>query len=304
MLFDLVDGFGDRNAGIFLQAYRLHDTGAKLLNVALSRAREGIVVFANLTFLDQKLPTDAFLRGVLVEMQRTGQVLDVREILQLRPVADELGSLQSKVELDPEALRTGLFPGPDFDQLWREDLRAAKQSIVIFSGFITPDRVMQLVDVLQERIASGVRVRCVTRPPDRNGTIPESSGRSALLALESIGAVVDLRSEIHEKVVIVDGRVVWFGSLNPLSHTQRTSELMARVDDSEVATHLTGILSLRRRTSDQLAEGRFADAENPRCEKCGSLTVLIRGQYGPFFRCCEKCGWTCSLQNQHRARRR
>src|SRR4029077_16878621 len=58
MLLDLVDSVGERNAGIFLQADQLEDSGAKLMNVALSRAREGLVVVANLTFLDQKLPSN------------------------------------------------------------------------------------------------------------------------------------------------------------------------------------------------------------------------------------------------------
>jgi hypothetical protein len=38
----------------------------------------------------------------------------------------------------------------------------------------------------------------------------------------------ETRCDIHEKVVIVDDEITWFGSLNPLSHTNRTDEMMAR----------------------------------------------------------------------------
>lgn len=295
LLIDLVDSVGERNAGIFLQANRLDDSGAKLLNVALSRAKEGVVIFANLTFLDRKLPHDALLRRVLFEIQRIGEVIDVHDILRLRPVADDLRAFSSSIDLDPDAIRSGLFRGPDFERLCKHDLSSAKQSIVILSGFITLDRIAQLADGLRERVAAGVRVRCVTRPPDRNGSMPEDVGLSALRALEGIGATIDLRSDIHEKAIIIDNKIVWFGSLNPLSHGHRTTELMARIDDTSVAAHLAGILSVRRRSLDERTAGAFVDAENPRCEICGGWSVFVRGRYGPFFRCFRNDGWKSSL---------
>lgn len=296
LVLDLVDSIGERNVGLFLQANQLEDTGAKLQNVALSRAKEAIVVVANLTFLDAKLPGDAILRGLLHDLQRAGRIVDVRDVLALRPVLYDLRRFGPQPDIDPEALRTGLFGGRDFARLARLDMEEAKESIVIFSGFITPDRTAAMGDLLRHRIAEGVRVRCVTRPPRFNGTIAEELGRSALEALEALGAIVDLRSEIHEKVVLVDGRVAWFGSLNPLSHTARTSELMARVEDPALVQHLVGLLSIRRRP----AGGSDADsivAENPRCEKCGGWSVFFRrGRFGPFFACeNSECHWSQSL---------
>ncbi len=247
LVLDLVDSIGERNAGIFLQANRLDDIGAKLQNVALSRAKEAIIIVANLTFLDAKLPGDAILRGLLHDVQRAGRIIDVRDVLALRPVFEDMRRFEPRPELDPEALRTGLFGGRDFARTARIDMEQAKESIVIFSGFITPDRVAAMGDLLRRKIVEGVKVRCVTRPPARNGSIPEELGRSALEALEGLGAIVDLHAEIHEKVVLIDRRIAWFGSLNPLSHTARTSELMARVDDTIFAQHLAELLAIRRR---------------------------------------------------------
>jgi phosphatidylserine/phosphatidylglycerophosphate/cardiolipin synthase-like enzyme len=170
-------------------------------------------------------------------------------------------------------------------------MEQAKKSIVIFSGFITPDRVAAMGDLLRRKIAEGVKVRCVTRPPSRNGSIPEELGRSALEALEGLGAIVDLHAEIHEKVVLIDGRIAWFGSLNPLSHTARTSELMARLDNTILAQHLAGLLRVRRRQADA-SESDGIVAENPRCERCGHWSVLIRGRFGLFFACeNSECEW-------------
>jgi hypothetical protein len=291
MIIDLVDSVGERRAGIFLQANQLNDSGARLMNVALSRAQEGLIIVGNLTFLDQKLPSDAILRGLLHDLQRLGRIIDVRDILALYPILEDLKCFGSQPDLDPETIRTGLFGGRDFAKLCRLDMENARKSIVIFSGFITPERAAKMGDVLRAKINEGVKVRCVTRPPNRNGSMPEELGKSALAALEAIGAAVDLRNEIHEKVVLIDNRIAWFGSLNPLSHTARTTELMARVDDSGVASHIASILSLRRRSIEEFDQGAAAEAENPRCEECGGWSVLVRGRYGPFFRCAQGCDW-------------
>ncbi|MCE9553993.1 MAG: AAA family ATPase [Planctomycetes bacterium] len=301
MVLDLVDSVGERNAGIFLQANQLVDSGAKLMNVALSRAQHGLVIVANLTFLDQKLPSDAILRGLLHDIQRMGQIVDVTDVLSLRPFLDDLKTFGAQPEIDPEALRTGLFRGKDFTRLCRHDMEAASKSIVVFSAFITPERAAQMGEVFRRKIGEGIKVRCVTRPPDRNGSIPEELGRAALMALEAIGVAIDLRSAIHEKVVLIDNRIAWFGSLNPLSHTPHTSELMARVVDPGLALHIARVLSVRRRSDEEWERGAAAEAENPRCEKCGGWSVLVHGKFGPFFRCVNHDGWT---QNVDAAKRR
>lgn len=302
MVLDLVDSVGERNVGIFLQANQLDDSGAKLFSVALSRAQQGLVIVANLTFLDQKLPSDAVLRGLLHDLQRKARIIDVRDVLALRPILDDLRRFSSQPNLDPECLRTGLFGGRDFAKLCRFDMENAQQSIVVFSGFITTERAAQMGDLFRLKIAHGLKVRCVTRPPNRNGTIPEEQGRAALAALESLGVAIDLRNDIHEKAVLIDNRIVWFGSLNPLSHTARTSELMARVDNAGITAHIASILSVKRRTPEEFENGAAAEPENPRCENCGGWSVLIRGRYGLFFGCASGCKWTQDINSARRRR--
>lgn len=96
------------------------------MNVALGRAQCALVIVANLTFLDQKLPSDTILRGLLYDIQRFGQVLNVRDVLALYPILDDLKSFDSRGELDPESLRTGLFRGDDFEKLCHFDMENAE----------------------------------------------------------------------------------------------------------------------------------------------------------------------------------
>jgi hypothetical protein len=290
IVFDLVDSLGEYNPGIFLQATSLNETGAKLLNVALSRPKSLIAVIANRTYLDAHLPGDAILRGVLYQLQETGRVIDAKDILALRPIIDDLASLSANVSLDPESVRTGLFNNADFTRLVECDFRSASKSIVIFSGFITPQRIAQIGDILRRKIGEGVAIRCVTRPPNRNGSISFEQGEAAIQALRQLGVVVDLRAHIHEKVIIIDEDICWFGSLNALSHTDRTSELMARIRGRDVAIYIDRMLAAIRRRADA---GIRVKAENPVCPKCNCETVLMKGKFGLFFKC-QRCNWTVS----------
>jgi hypothetical protein len=282
---------GGRSIGRFLQGDHEDDDGAKLLNVAVSRAREHLVIVANLTYLDGRLPSGALLRKILFEIQASGQVLDAREILSLQPA--DLRGLRRPVDIDLETQRTGLFKQKDFDTVFCADVSQANASVVIFSAFVTPERVGSYGDLFRQKILEGVKIRCVTRPPQSNGSIPPERGREALDALEGIGVIVDCRRDLHQKVVIVDDRVVWFGSLNPLSHTGRTDEVMMRALAPGFASELARQIAIRTVKRDDDSKSSAVQSENPRCDKCGGRTFYFWSNRlrRPFFACEGDCKW-------------
>ena len=291
MVLDIPDSVGDYGVGLFLQANTLDDAGAKLFNVAISRAKEHLVVFANLTYLDDKLPGDSFLRDILFQMQERGTVIDVQDVIALRPIYEGLEKLQHNIDVDLEGGENGLFNQKDFTVVCMADLAQAQKSITIFSGFITPQRVASYGDLFRQKINEGVKIRSVTRPPANNGSIPEEDGRRALQALEGMGVVIDLRQKIHEKVVLIDDQIVWFGSLNPLSHTSATAEMMARLENQETTLQVASFLALGRSSAVDMENGKSAVKENPTCPSCGTWTVYKTGRYGPYFDCEKVCGW-------------
>ena len=59
-----------RMLGQFLQGVPPKQVGARLINVAVSRAKNHLIVLANLTYLDRLLPSASLLRGILYDMQR------------------------------------------------------------------------------------------------------------------------------------------------------------------------------------------------------------------------------------------
>ena len=291
MIIDVPDSLGERYVSLFAQAGSPEDAGSKLFNVAVSRAKEQVIFVANLDYLDAKLPADAFLRGLLHEASTKGRIVDVRDVLAMWPIAEDLKRIGRPFELDTETMRSGLFRQTDFEAVCGADIERATKGIAIYSGFVTPQRVAAYEPLFRRKIAEGVKIRCITRPPNRNGSIPVDLGRDALNGLEAMGCIVDTRWNIHEKVVIIDDEILWFGSLNPLSHTNRTDEMMARVTGKPAALQLSAFMAVTSSLSAEKAEGLSVIGENPRCPECGRRTTYRLGSYGPFWQCEEECGW-------------
>ena len=218
MVIDIPDSLGERNVGMFCQAEDPDESGAKLFNVAVSRTRAGLIFVANLAYLDARLPNNAFLRDLLHIAQTRGKVIDARNVIGLWPIADDLRNFGHPFDLDPETIRSGLFRQRDFDTIFTADIERAKKGIAVFSGFVTPQRVAEYELLFRRKLAEGVPIRCITRPPQRNGSIPSEKGREALDALEAMGCCVDTRWDIHEKVAIIDDDCLVRFSQSPVLH--------------------------------------------------------------------------------------
>lgn len=296
LIIDIPDSEPHKTAGMFLVADNAEDSGAKLFNVAISRTQYQLIIVANLEYLDKKLPAYAFLRDYLARMSKYGKVVDARDVIALYPIVHDLKKYGEPFNLSKETLKTGLFSEKDFSLVCREDMKRAKNRIDIFSGFVTSQRISVYESIIREKTNNGVVVRCVTRPPRTNGSITKEEGKIALNALETWGCIVDTRASIHEKAVIIDDEIVWFGSLNPLSHTTKTNEMMARVESTEIASQILNFLSINKKRREQGS----SEGENPRCPECRSRTSYCTGQYGGFWRC-EECDWTQNATQKMRS---
>ena len=123
-------------------------------------------------------------------------------------------------------------------------------------------------------------------------------GVAALNKLEEIGCVVDTRWDIHEKVILIDDEIAWVGSLNPLSHSSSTSEVMLRITGREIAEQLSEFMSIDSNGMNTNTSNLSVRKENPSCESCGSRSVYRTGKYGPFWECENTCGWKKSLKEK------
>jgi hypothetical protein len=294
MVLDLVDGMPRLFAGRWFQAVELEEDGTRLLNVALSRAKEQLVVIADLRWLDAKLPAQSMLRRVLVDMQRRGETIDARQVLGRWPYQEELRRhLGAALPRDIVLPENATLNESEFMQVLPLECRKASGGIAIFSPFVTTGGVARVVDVLRERVQAGVKVRCVVRPPDGNGSMGEEPWWEGVNALRAAGVVVEQCAGMHQKLLLIDDKVTWFGSLNILSHSGNTRELMVRLEGEETALTMAGLLALGRRVDAKQARGASYVRHNPECEVCGSETrFVVSTKRKSHFWACTACDKT------------
>lgn len=299
MLLDLPDSLGAR-LGRFLQATGLEEDGARLLNVAASRARHHVVLLGNFEHLRAKAPHDGFVCRLLVHFEQCGEALDLAALLPLaeRDWIDGLHRvLPGGFDL-PEGA-AGAFTEGTFYPAFARDLLRARHSILILSPFATGPGTSRWADALRAAIARGVHVRVVTRPAEEVRGGGTSEVTELVRGLRQMGVAVDLRARMHEKIAMLDGRVLWHGSLNILSHRD-TSESMLRLESAAACQQLRRFLAPPAGRREEEAP-EFELAGNPQCPKCGGATVWNEGQHGIWFEC-ENAGCGGKVDARRRVR--
>jgi hypothetical protein len=282
MLLDLTDSTGVR-LGRFLQATRLEEDGARLLNVAASRARQHILVIGNFEYLRARAPREGFVRRLVDHFEENGEALDVNTLL---PIADREW-IDGLHRVFPESFdfpdgAAGAFTETTFYPAFRKDIARARESIVIFSPFSTGNGTTRWVDLLRMALARGVKTRILTRPPNEFGGGSKGEIIELVRELRKLGIAIDLRARMHEKIAIIDGHILWHGSLNILSHRD-THESMLRIESRTACEQLSRFISTP--AGKKGTNHSFDESENPECPKCGGPTIWNIGRYGIYFRC-------------------
>ncbi|MFI9818239.1 AAA domain-containing protein [Saccharothrix variisporea] len=234
VVIDTVAGAGDK-VGFFYEGTGLSSATCRLLNVAVSRAQDHLVVVADVDFLSRNLKPHGEAALMVDYLRRHAHRLDVGDLVPFRAAADLAG-------LDPQELtRPAFFPADEVPRAVAWDIAHARRSIDIYCAFLDADPVDRWLSKLRPRIDGGLRVTVHTRPARR------PTDERQISALEAAGCTVVRRERMHEKVVIVDDEVLWHGSLNLLAGTGPT-DLMMRITDPAACERVRHIVGRARPT--------------------------------------------------------
>lgn len=284
MVIDLTDSPGTP-LGRFLEATRIEEDGARLLNVAVSRAQQHVILLGNFEYLRAKAPPEGFARRLVDYFETHGEALGLDALL---PLAERDWShglhrmLPATFDLPDGA--ASVFTEGTFYPAFLKDLARAHESIVIFSPFATATGTARWIDSLRAGLARGVKVRILTRPADECGGGSPDKVAELVQELRGLGITVDMRARMHEKIAIIDGRILWHGSLNILSHRD-THESMLRLESPAVCQQLSRFVTTPAGSREEDAAPSLAAPENPACPKCRGPTVWNDGPNGIYFEC-------------------
>lgn len=144
-----------------------------------------------------------------------------------------------KIKIDgiPQANPDLIYDGRSFYPVFSEDVRNAKNEILIVSPFMRKSRITQILRLLSEAMLNNAKIGVVTRPAE---DFPEKDQKSVIenmQKLESYGIEVRRKAGFHQKFTVIDGQIVWYGSVNFLSFGTAEESIM-RFTSHDIAGQL------------------------------------------------------------------
>ncbi len=307
---------------------KLNDEMKRLLNVALTRARKRLIIVGDYDYIMQK-GKKSFAGVELVPfLKKKYRKINAVEAVECN-IFENAASAQKLIYpgvIVPNASR--LIMNQDvFYNIFTEDINNANKRIVIFSPFISQDRINKLMPQMQAAISRGIKIFAITKDIRERSNYERPVYHKLEKHLADCGIVVIHKKGMHEKVVFIDDEIIWTGSLNPLSY-KNTQELMERRVSLKVYEDYIKTLRV-----DELVSPY--DGKQHKCPICGSEMIASEGNLQPYFwRCpsescytrnidetpiqgdilfCSKCGgelepgewgekpcWRCTQDKRHR----
>ncbi len=199
----------------------------RLINVSITRPKAQLIIVANVNYLESTLERNAILLRVLEEIRRRGGlVVDSQEILSgyscsefdkwARLLAPHTRGFDPS---DSSAYTEHNFYGAFFTDLWR-----AEREIIIVSPFLTTRRTQQFFDLFHSKVTSGVTVKAVTRLLAERESHHRQMATALFDQMRKLGVKVVERQGAHQKFAFIDRKILWEGSLNILSRSERKQD--------------------------------------------------------------------------------
>ena len=127
-----------------------------------------------------------------------------------------------------------IYDANSFVPVMKNDFAEARKEILIVSPYLRKKRIDTILEWLKEALKKGVSVTVITRPPESYKE-PERI-KECIEHLQSFVTVVQ-KSNIHQKFILIDNRLVWYGSINLLSYGSSEESIM-RLESRELAAEL------------------------------------------------------------------
>lgn len=269
IILDLTDSWGVRLSP-FLSAKELTEDGAKLLNVALSRAREHIIVLANMDYLNRVAPNGAIVRRLVELLRANGEPLPTEELLSSPESPSRANSQLVPSQCEYLTDEAGL-------EAVHKDLNAARESIVMFVSRYSNPGLEYWSKPLTRACKRGVKILLAVQSAADN----ESFDSPPFRRLAKLG--IELRSSTNTPgtLLMIDRCILWQGLVDSLVDPTGPVRLV-RIQDAQVCSQL----AMWHNVAAFLLEAASGSAEGDlRCPNCGGPLQRKVGPRGPRFEC-------------------
>ena len=277
VIFDLVNDEPHWRVALFTP--KNDENTRKLINVGITRARRRLFIVGDFSYIESSSKRAFLGRDFIPYLKNKYPIQNALDIAPLgiltRAAKDHKLISKGQIEADSTQI---IVTQDDFYSLLLDDIDYAKSRVVIYSPFLTQNRMAELQPSFLSAVEKGVQIFVITKPLQERGKRFQEHFRYLEHTLEDWGVIVIHKRGMHEKLVIVDDKILWSGSLNPLSYSD-TQEIMERRVSKTIIQEYSQIIRL-----DKLLEGFYEGT--PRCPICESEMIASEGRDDPYY-------WRC-----------
>ena len=290
VIFDLVVDEPHWKANLFLPDQRDNENLRRLFNVAITRAIFKLFIVGNIEYCRKRAKNNALsqLLDNLIDVRK----LDFVDANKLFPTL--FVSARNTVTFEEyDTSKLLLCQEGDFFNFFKADIKKCKERIVIFSPFITANRLSELLPDMHDTIMQGKRVIVITKALSDRSSKDIASYTKYVDELRKIGVEVVYKKGMHEKIVIIDDSVMWMGSLNALSNNGNTGEIMMRHNDTRITQETEKIYNITN------VEEAINTEYELKCPLCSATMVLGEASKGGLYWSCSECNYSRSMEQQY-----
>lgn len=297
IIIDTVDGLPYKIGKLMIGG--MGTDAMRLINVAISRTKNKLVVVNNYDFFKKKLYNDDSVYQVINQAYDSAKIIFPESYISTYANVDPLLYIRKKgFSFDGNMITRN---EADFYHTFKEDLKEAKEKIIIISPFITKYRLSDLMDCFRYLIDKGIEIIILTRPVYQQA-IDKKEAEEIIRMLNEFDIQVIIEKGIHQKIAFIDKAICWFGSLNILSQNKSQEEMISfrspgTIDKLYSFFRIEFYINKEKRKKNKennqniILEQLKDQIETPKCPYCSKIMKLRFGKYGPFFGCADypKC---------------
>lgn len=265
----------------------------KLVNVAFSRAKEKCIIIADIEKLLKKHSLSSSLRKFVNYCQvKKYPIVSSEDILNKYSFTEESEEWMRKINhaaIEDELNTFRAYDQTDFYQNFLKDLISAEREVIIESPFLTSKRVATFLPIFDLLIKKDVNIFIITRPPKEHKDNMKIEAETEFQVFEDMGiTILPMYGHIHEKIGIIDRKILWAGSLNILSQSD-SREIMWRFLGDSVSDQIITFLKIKKNI------GEIGENKLKKCEICNSAGAWYwtdKSRYGG--------SWTFCLMGMHK----
>jgi len=308
IIFDTTEGIGPKTAPM-LDDTRRDSDALRVLNVAVTRAKDKLYLVCNTKRLLGDLPHESLLSRIIRHFQQKAECLGADSLVDnyfTTDFAKWADALLTTASVVGEPISGELYTERNFWAQFLQDIKRVKQRLTILSPYVSMRRAGMFVDYFKAMIERGVEIRVYTRPVNQQVSEMASQSETVIGQFRGIGVKVSERRNMHQKVAIIDNNVSWEGSLNILSHRD-SGEQMRRFAGQSTIEEISRNLELLEEHSEGVQTSEPCPGmDGTGCKYNGYLVVRRNRKRGTKFLGCSsypRCQYTQPLYQGNKARK-